>query len=290
MQPQQTTEFGFFTCICTADALAASRMSSFAYMLTESLPSDVGSVLDEAQTLLHDCLAEDLCAAVREGQEAAKVRFNQYKAAMHAVRVASATERSRLESTLTSESAADAAVASAAAAATATGRDRASSALSSGGRSDNGDSNANTSSNNNIVPTSTDPMGHRGYTGQVQKNDVFVALREYRVAVLTADSLITQYVFILLYYCSSFLFMFVTLSLSTIYCCLPAFSDTTAWHESNHHPLTPSINHSSIDTILTLLIITIQVRRLREATAQSSTFAGNSNSGAVAGHGEDVLP
>jgi hypothetical protein len=50
------------------------------------------------------------------------------------------------------------------------------------------------------------------------------------------------------------------LSLS-IYYCLSAFSDTT-WHESNHHPLPPSINHQL--TILALLIITIQAETHRQ--------------------------
>jgi hypothetical protein len=44
----------------------------------------------------------------------------------------------------------------------------------------------------------------------------------------------------------------------SIYCCLPAFSDTTTWHESNHHLIPPL--HQSIDTILTLLITTFQVQ------------------------------
>jgi hypothetical protein len=41
----------------------------------------------------------------------------------------------------------------------------------------------------------------------------------------------------------------VSISHSSIYCSLFAFSDT-AWHESNHHP---PLNQSSIDTILTFL-------------------------------------
>ena len=39
---------------------------------------------------------------------------------------------------------------------------------------------------------------------------------------------------------------------------LPAFSDI-AWHESNHHPL--PLNQSSIHTILTSLIVTLQVSK-----------------------------
>jgi hypothetical protein len=66
----------------------------------------------------------------------------------------------------------------------------------------------------------------------------------------------------------SYFVMSPSVSLSPIYCCLPAclpaFSDTT-WHESNHHSLPPSINQSSIVTTLSFLI-TLQV--LRQAGRQ----------------------
>jgi hypothetical protein len=66
---------------------------------------------------------------------------------------------------------------------------------------------------------------------------------------------------ILLYYvlpsflsCHDVLFV----SYPSFYYCLPALYDTT-WHESNHHHPPPSINQPSIDTILTSLIVTLQV-------------------------------
>jgi G3E family GTPase len=61
------------------------------------------------------------------------------------------------------------------------------------------------------------------------------------------------------YYTIVLPFLFVILFVSLlIYYCTPAISDTT-WHESNHHLIPYPLNQSSIDSIPTLLITTIQV-------------------------------
>jgi hypothetical protein len=75
------------------------------------------------------------------------------------------------------------------------------------------------------------------------------------VAGATLHTVLQPYVFCSMFFLSFFfrLYGHLCLSLSIIYC-LPALSDPT-WHESNHHSRPPSI-----DTILTSLIITLQVR------------------------------
>ena len=180
-QEESSQDFGFFKCVCTADALASSRMISFSYMLSESLPQDVDSVLDEAQSLLHDCLTDEIYFDLINAEADLKSKFNSYKAAMHAVRVASAAERGRLQSTLHSASAADVRQDSIEGAGE--GRtSRASSRVSSAERT--GDlSHAEGASGSGMV----------GYAKTVQKSDVFVSLRDYRQALLRADSLITQF-------------------------------------------------------------------------------------------------
>jgi hypothetical protein len=59
--------------------------------------------------------------------------------------------------------------------------------------------------------------------------------------------------------------LFVSLDLLLRAC----FSDTT-WHETNHHLIPPSI-----DTILTLLIVTLQVLNLCNCALEECTFAGD---------------
>ena len=171
VQKKGEQEPGFFMCITSADSLAASRMDSFSLMLTESLPADVEAVLDEANVLLHDCLSEDISKAAQDAENKAQACFGRYKAAIHAVRVTSATESARLQSTLHSVSAAD----------TDTGGGECS-RESSQRQSREGEAGS--------VSGSTDGDS---YALQVQRNDTYVSLRSYRQAVVEADSLITMY-------------------------------------------------------------------------------------------------
>jgi hypothetical protein len=107
---------------------------------------------------------------------------------------------------------------------------------------------------------------------------------------------------ILFYYCSSFLSFLalfvisVSVSLLSISCCPPAFSDTT-WHESNHRP--PALlNQSSIDIIITSLItlqvlhvgFTLDITELRKACGARRLVCNKLESAIAVWKGSGVRP